>query len=255
MEVLVVILSFSLIGLLAYLYRLKKNEIPEISELDDRKLKQDKIAKFMLKSHIVLKLRDYKEYISDLESKFSNDRNVLLDEFKKESAQYSKDDWKLIEDFYADDYSEIKDTRLVLYRQSTLVSLYTYLESSLHLFCLYSRKRNGFVVNVSDYRGEGIVRSKEYLEKHGVLDVSLINGSWSNLQSFNKIRNCLVHCNGDLLTYKNKKQIISIVNNNKFLSLKEESSLIITKEYVDFIINEIESFLLEVHKQIFEKNV
>ncbi|OPX55065.1 hypothetical protein SAMN02745127_02949 [Oceanospirillum multiglobuliferum] len=121
--------------------------------------------------------------------------------------------------------------------------------------CLYVRNRHSFVVDVTDFRGEGITRSKEYLERHGIFDTSQVNGTWSNLNNFNKIRNCLVHCNGNIATYKNKSQIISVVKSTKNIQLDGDDKLVIEKEYVGFVIDEIERFLLEIHKQVFEKNV
>ncbi|WP_061778616.1 hypothetical protein, partial [Vibrio vulnificus] len=108
-------------------------------------------------------------------------------------------------------------------------------------------------MEVSELRGEGIVRAKTYLEIHGIINSDSLNGVWSNLSSFNKVRNCLVHCNGYVDSYKNKKQIISIVNGSTYLSWDDKGKLVIDKEYLEFITGEVEKYLLEVHRQIFKK--
>ncbi|TOP52641.1 hypothetical protein CGH16_23195, partial [Vibrio parahaemolyticus] len=55
-------------------------------------------------------------------------------------------------------------------------------------------------------------------------------------------------------SYKNKKQIISIVNGSTYLSWDDKGKLVIDKEYLEFITGEVEKYLLEVHRQIFKKN-
>ncbi|MCU8408838.1 hypothetical protein M2G69_21820 [Vibrio vulnificus] len=255
MVVVTIILALCLVISLAYIYKEKHstNVVGE-SEVDTRIAKQEKLARFFLKSHITLGLKEYKHYSQVLEQKFREDREGRRADFDEECKQYSEVERAEIEEFYAKDFMEVSDMKLSLYRSSTLVSLYTFLESSLHKMCLYTQRKNGFAVEVSELRGEGIVRAKTYLEIHGIINSDSLNGVWSNLSSFNKVRNCLVHCNGYVDSYKNKKQIISIVNGSTYLSWDDKGKLVIDKEYLEFITGEVEKYLLEVHRQIFKKN-
>ncbi len=253
--VLALALALCLVISLVYIYKLKNaTHVISHNETNMRAEKKERIAKFFLESHITLGLQEYKEYSQVLEQKFREDREVKRAEFDEECKQYSDSERTEIEEFYSKDFMEVSDIKLSLYRSSTLVSLYTFLESSLHKMCLYAQRKNGFVVEVSELRGEGIVRAKSYLEIHNVISSDRLNGTWSNLSSFNKVRNCLVHCNGYTDSYKNKNQIISIVNASSYLSLNEDGKLIIEKGYLDFISDEVGKYLLEVHKEIFKKN-
>ncbi|WP_140065452.1 hypothetical protein, partial [Vibrio parahaemolyticus] len=127
--------------------------------MDTRIAKQEKLARFFLKSHITLGLKEYKDYSQVLEQKFREDREGRRADFDEECKQYSEVERAEIEEFYAKDFMEVSDMKLSLYRSSTLVSLYTFLESSLHKMCLYTQRKNGFAVEVSELRGEGIVRA------------------------------------------------------------------------------------------------
>ncbi|OPX55199.1 hypothetical protein SAMN02745127_02222 [Oceanospirillum multiglobuliferum] len=122
MELLVVFLALSLVFLLCYVCKLKSKDIELVDkEVELQKTKNEKIAEFFLRGHVILGLREYKNYTDVLEGKFLQDRNALYADFLEECKQYSEEDRKEIEEFYAKDYAETSDTKLALYRRSTLV--------------------------------------------------------------------------------------------------------------------------------------
>lgn len=256
MEFLSLILFVLLAVAVIYIYKLKfaKKEL-EVDPSIQRKVTKTKIANFFIKSEIHTRLQEYREYTAEIESKFESDKKSLRERFEDEIKDYTDEDRQFVEEYYAEDYSDIEDTKTGLYRRSTLVSLYTYLESSMHAMCLHAQRQNDLPVGVSDIRGEGIIRSKTYLELHSLFDITPVNGSWSTLNSFNKIRNCLVHCNGDIATFNGQRKIKDIVSQNRHLSLKNDRLIIIEKGYVDLVIEDIEKLLLELHKQVFTKDV
>ena len=79
-----------------------------------------------------------------------------------------------------------------MYRKSTLVSVYSFLESSMNGLCKHLSARHDYPVKLEDLRGKGIVRAKDYLEKLAKVDFDALNGEWSHLMTLNKIRNCIV---------------------------------------------------------------
>ena len=172
---------------------------------------------------------DFREYTLDVESKFNADKKRLDRSYDDAINGLSE--------------CEIREIYVSMYRKSTIVSVYSFLENSLNNLCRNLCAKYGYPVTLVDLKGERIVRAKDYLEKLAKVDFSIPNGKWSDLQTLNKIRNCIVHCEGDIESSKSTFQIQNIVNNNSNLSLKDDRHIKIEREYVDFCITKTEDFL------------
>lgn len=200
------------------------------------------------------KLERFREYTLEIESKFSADKNRLADSFSEATEGLNDDEIREVEDYFSDDYYIIEEIHVGLYRRSTLVSVYSFLENSLNTLCRHLYKRHGYSVEVGDLRGEGIIRAKSYLEKLAGIDFSMLNGEWSKISSFNKIRNCIVHSEGNIKASKSATQLDNIVNTSSGLSLRDGRYIKIDREYIDFIITTIEKFMDKLYDQVFTQN-
>ena len=67
--------------------------------------------------------------------------------------------------------------------------------------------------------------------------------------TLNKIRNCIVHSEGDIKASRNS-HIGNIITNNASLSLRNERYIKIDRKYVDFSINKVEEFLDKLYQQV-----
>ena len=140
----------------------------------------------------------------------------------------------------SEEYRNISDVFIETYRSSTLISVYSFLENSMRSFCDIVHVFNEHPIDLRDLAGDGIERSKIYLEKLEKIDFNEINGTWANIKNLNLLRNCIVHTEGDTLNFRNETKIKNIVSGNKYLSLKRDREIVIEREYIDFIINEVE---------------
>ncbi|WP_162816456.1 hypothetical protein [Halomonas sp. BN3-1] len=218
-------------------------------ELDKSKL-FEKIFRHQAKD----KLERFREYTLEIECKFSADKNRLADSFSEATEGLNDDEIREVENYFSDDYYIIEEIHVGLYRRSTLVSVYSFLENSLNTLCGHLYKRHGYPVEVGDLHGEGIVRAKSYLEKLAGIDFSLLNGEWSTISSFNKIRNCIVHSEGNIKAARSTTQLKSIVTNSPGLSLKDERYIKIDREYIDAIITTVEKFMDKLYDQVFTQS-
>ena len=163
----------------------------------------------------------------------------------------SEDQKREIDDYFADDYYIIDEIHVGLYRKSTLVSVYSCLENALRILCRHLCARHGYPVKLDDLRGEGIVRAKDYLEKLAKVDFSALNDEWSHLMTLNRIRNCIVHCEGDIKSSTSAAQLQNIVNKTRGLFLRNERYIRVEREYVDSGITKAEKFLDKLYQQVF----
>ncbi len=215
------------------------------------KLDKNKIFADFIKRQARNRLEEFRQYTLEIESKFNSDKNALSNSYDEAVKRLSEDEIREVDDYFYDNYYMIEEINIDMYRKSTLVSVYSFLENSMNGLCRLLSSRHNYPVMLNDLRNEGIVRAKDYLEKLAKIDFSAINGEWSHMKTLNKIRNCIVHSEGDIKSSKNSSQLENIVANNPSLSLRNERNIKIEREYIDFSINEVEEFLDRLYQQAF----
>ncbi|MBO2675934.1 hypothetical protein I6M53_14935 [Shewanella algae] len=213
--------------------------------------KRDKYKFFeqILRHEVRSRIEEFRQYTLEIESKFNSDKNSLSNSYSEAIKGLSNDEIREVEDYFSDDYYLIEEIHIGLYRKSTLVSVYSFLENSMNSLCLHLQRSHSYPVELNDLRGEGIVRAKIYLEKLAGIDFTLINGEWSELIAFNKLRNCIVHSEGNIKASKNSTQLENIINQKSSLSLRHERHLKVEREYIDAIMTTTEAFLEKLHQQ------
>ncbi|MFC1463001.1 hypothetical protein ACFLQU_05270, partial [Verrucomicrobiota bacterium] len=98
----------------------------------------------------------------------------------------------------------------------------------------------------------GIARSKTYLEKACGVDFPMKH--WSAMQKLNRVRNCIVHAEGDIERARSPDKLEHIVGNTKHLKLKNSRDLQIEDGYLADNVDRVEHFLLALYKRAFPKS-
>lgn len=216
-----------------------------------QKMDKNKFFSNIIRRRAESRLNEFRQYTLEIEAKFDSDKNALSGSYKKAIEGLSEDDLREVEDFFSDDYYIIEEINVGLYRKSTLVSLYSFLENSMNGLCRHLGSRHTYPVSLNDLRGEGIVRAKDYLEKLAKVDFAALNGEWSHLMTLNKIRNCIVHSEGDIKASKSPDNLETIINITPGLSLRNERKIKIEREYINFCIDKVECFLKKLYQNVF----
>ena len=203
----------------------------------------------VLRGQVNNRVEEFRQYTLEIESKFNSDKNSLSKSYTEAVEGLSEDEIREVEDYFSDDYYMIEEIHIGLYRKSTMVSVYSFLESSMNSLCNHLCRSHQYPVELSDLRGEGIIRAKNYLEKLAGVDFSLMNGEWGDLKSFNQLRNCIVHSEGHIYSSRATDKLKNIIDNNPSLSLMHESVIKVEREYIDSIMTTTEVFLNKLHDQ------
>lgn len=171
------------------------NQIRNLRNFIDQK---NKFTQRMLITLAKDRLEDFREYTFDIESKFHTDKKKIASRYEELSKEFPEDRIdELYEDFSVE-YGTIEETFIGMYRKSTLVSIYSFLEDSLNSLCKHLYSMHKYPITLDDLAGKGIVRAKVYLEKLAKVDFSKINTEWTDLSTLIRIRNCIIHCDGDI---------------------------------------------------------
>jgi len=114
-------------------------------------------------------------------------------------------------------------------RYSFLVLLYIIVETRLRDTCNEITKRKNLVFEESDFRGSAIERVKIFLNK-AVKIPACRQETWQGLKDFQKIRDCIVHTNGQIEKSKKPKRIKELCTKDIGL-LDDAGTLIVKREY------------------------
>lgn len=166
-------------------------------------------------SNIVqLEMVYYRAYLRSIEQFIKREANELT----KEVMSGGADEWDLAT------LADLINSYPRTLRSSLFVTIYARIESSLNSICQALGKKKEFRIQPYDLRGEGVIRSLNYLEK--VAGVRLPEVAYK-IREYGELRNCLAHAEGDLAKYKvNDKEarlrLERYVRGNEFLSLDNE---------------------------------
>lgn len=125
-----------------------------------------------------------------------------------------------------------------IFNKSALVSLYSCLEHNLNDYCNICQRIVQTNISVTDFNGDGINRAKNYITKLMSIDFGL-SQEWQFMIDFNKIRNCVVHTNGDISRMKSAGTLKTIIGKTQTISLNNGNNIIISLAYLNTIIHEI----------------
>jgi hypothetical protein len=197
------------------------------------------LSSALVEGKLKVELSKFREYYQEIENKFQSDKKSIED--MKDSSIY--DDMNEFER----DYYDIELHHLDIHRKSCLVTLYSYLESFLNYFCEYLYELNGRKLKYTDLSGTGIFRARLYLLKVEGVDFDQMNDGWNQIKGFNLIRNNIVHESGKV----GKDKLIKFIDTNENLSINNFDDVRIKSDYIHELIDIIESFILNIHTQVF----
>ena len=110
----------------------------------------------------------------------------------------------------------------ILWR-TTFLHSYFLLESSLNQICKNIQEAENYQLTVKDISGAGIQRASIYLRKVCNITIPFETVFWTELQDFNKVRNILVHSDGEV--EKSNQEIIRIASTYKGLNIDDFDKL------------------------------
>jgi len=152
----------------------------------------------------------------------------------------------------------IDDLKLPSYfYHSTIVTLYSILESKLNEICRIIKQKTELVVDLKDMAGTNIIeKARKYLIFFAEVDFEIKQNDWKRITDFQKLRNIIIHHNflSEEVINEDKKisKAIELFNSIEYLESSNEffvKDLSIPEEFLLLIKN----FILELVKQINER--
>ncbi len=191
---------------------------------------------------------DFRDYILELERKFSSDSKALKKNYEKHITQTASDAEFENNDFYANEIYRIENVFLRIFRYSAIVTIYSLFEASKNSLCRLLKQKRHLDVRVDGSRGRGI--QKGSMKSRRIAPES--SYECPEIQNLKKIRDCIVHTDGDVLRFRDTKltrELKNIVRNTSGLTLENDQYLVVEKEYLVSVITLVEDFLQELYEK------
>ncbi|MCY9339031.1 hypothetical protein MOF28_11805 [Bacillus haynesii] len=192
---------------------------------------------FLLIIHQLDTFKEYAEYIEYSMTK-------KLDEFNTSFKELDENDLDVFADLYYDEMIQYRDHFPAIMRKSLFISIYSFLEDKVVEYC--TSNDNETCIKLNDLKGQGIPRAALFIKK--VLRKSFPDQSkeWNYIKKAGLIRNCIVHCQGDIDKTNNKIQVIEAVNELQNVSLNHINFVVLNKEFCFEFIKTVENFLRDL---------
>ncbi len=202
-----------------------------------------------VRSVIDTKLYEMKDFIDFLSSAIKMEKKKVekrLDEATKRMSKSEKDKYY---DLYSEDYWKIDDVFAQTSINSSIVVLCSYIETGLNALCDAYKLDKEIPLRYLDMRGQGIDRSKIYLEKVIGLNFPSNSQSWAEIRALKKLRNAIVHDEGwaskDILSDSCiKKHIENELIQIETRKIIEEvpGKFIVKFEYLKYVTEQVNNF-------------
>lgn len=201
-------------------------------------MNKNKLFAQLSKYSLEAQVDDFEKYILGAGSQNRVDLSKLKKAYEDEKKDAPDDYIEYLEDYYSEQYNFLVNIQPNIFNKSALVSLYSCLEHNLNDYCNICQKTVQTNISVTDFNGDGIHKAKKYLTKLMDIDFGL-SQEWQFMTEFNKVRNCVVHANGDIKKMTSTEALKTIIDKTPTLSLNNENNIIISLGYLNDSILEI----------------
>lgn len=201
----------------------------------------NKVVQDAVRRLIGFRISELREYRDEVEDYFARQQKRLLERYKKQIAKHPDPEGDIAE-FYGEERSRIQEIFLTTLRYSLVVMTHSLLEATLEDLCQHLQYSRKLTATIDDISGEGMERAKRYLKQECKIDFPETTKEWQTIERSAKVRNNIVHYQGNVKKIRDQKKrqsLETIIKNMKGsgLSLDDAERFIrIDDSYVPLLI-------------------
>lgn len=157
---------------------------------------------------------------------------------------------EMAEAYGDDDYGLYTSTIPTLHNSSTIIYLYSILEQQFNEAARIVKNIKELELGFNKFQGQGIQRSKIYLQDYAKVKISLTDEDWRHVTMIGLLRNSLAHGGGlpkDSPNYKPLEQYR--IETDRFSI--DDTGIYVDRTTVDFVLNKITISLERLGESIF----
>ena len=209
----------------------------------------ESMTKGVFQVWIEIELDNLSEYVAIFEDSLTDELEEFTSRTEKQASKLTKEQQnEFYELFYIDKRWQLSEVFPNTLRSSLFVTCYSLLEHELVGLCEYLQREHNYSIKVTDLRGKGIFGAQTYLKKVVGIDFPDQTSSWTDIVVYNRIRNFIVHNNGQLDDSNQAKKLESFINAKPSISLDQLKYIQFSKDFCPEVIGTLESFFDELFK-------
>lgn len=190
-------------------------------------------------------INNLEDYIQETEKQFETLKKLAqkhIPEKPPNGSGYEFQEWQHYVALYEDRYEKDFTSKM---RYSFIVLLHIVFESRLRESCNEIAKRNEIKLKENELNGGPIERAKNYLTI--VAHIEIKNHQvWQAMTDNQKIRDCIVHTNGNVSKSKNSMRILEIGKKGIGITV-EDGDLYISSKYCSFALDALRKFFDDIY--------
>ncbi|MCY8473303.1 hypothetical protein [Bacillus halotolerans] len=198
------------------------------------------IKEIRFKLFISDQLQTFKEYAEFVESNLRKELNDYVDLCN----HYNMDEDDFLYWHY-DEISQYRDHFPSIMRNSLFISIYSFLEDKVIDLCKSTDETGK---KLDELKGNGIQRASSFIKKVKKEYFPDDTKEWNFIQNANKIRNCIVHCGGDIEKAKEPEIVRNAVNGLKNVKVDIHNNILLNEDFCTEFIDVVDKFLSDLYR-------
>jgi len=210
-----------------------------LKDMDDNKSKINE-----LKNH---QIPNFKESIYERGYKTPRELKELEKVEPETVKEFNRQFWISIKLIWEESQIAMAENSFLQLNNSSIFLLtIAHFENGLRLLCEYYKKERKITLSWRDLKGSSLDVYKNYFIKVVGLNYNFGKSTkWSEMRESYLIRNFLIHKGGILDDSEQSKKALVIASKNKLLKFNESYELIISKDYLNNVIEVADNFYLD----------
>jgi hypothetical protein len=221
----------------------------------------------ILKALVQMELDDFEDYLNTVDRFLKTEIKELGDRYDKDLQQLAQEGAydgerpatpeDLLDMYYVDDIHRLRKVFPDILHKSLFLSLYNFLEAILNRYCDYVKRHGNLCKSFKDLGNEpdqSIRRARKYLVS--IAKVSFPDSKeWNEITTYQKLRNCVVHNDGQLRSRADAKHLREYVSrNSEYLRLEFPSEKLVFQEgFCGKALYTVRKFLSDLYDRVKEK--
>jgi len=206
----------------------------------------------LFQHQIEMGLDDLRRCIQIVERNLKNTLEEFKTSVEEEASHYQGEEKESYYEFHSGEHWQLSDVFPNVVRASFFITCFSRLEYNLNNLCTNLQREHRYPEGLTDSKGKGIVRAKNYLKKVAKRKFPDNINEWEDILVYNIIRNVFAH-NGGILNLKKGKNLKKVESYIKkypqLITIDHLKRLTISAEFCPEVINTIEKFFSSLFKK------
>lgn len=212
-------------------------------------MKEEWFHKERFQVWIDLNLRNLRELTDTVEELLENKTKNFKSWVGKEASKISQEKQEEFYELYIDEYHQLSKIFPNILRSSLFIMHYAFFESQLSNLCKSLQKQFSYPIKLTELRGKGIDRAKDYMKKIGkIINFPDQTPAWNNIKRYEDIRNFVMHKASKLDESKQVKKVETFINAKSSIDLDPLKNIQFAKSFCPEVNNTLQSFFNELFK-------